>query len=131
MRNLTQYIQEKLQISRSKRRFAEMSFEELLDSPIWDKYAKIFAKDIYGDGNLPQMLKHEKTAEPFWGAQMIALSVDTDFKSMGLIVQVRPKHMQDVEIDIKDKERFFRVFGEDAYNELCNYIQILEYESNK
>lgn len=125
MKNLTQHIQEKLQISRHKRSFAEMSFEELLHSPIWDRYSKIFAKDIYGNNNLPEMLKHEKTSKSFWGAQMIALHVDTDFKTMGLIVQVRPKHMQDVEIDIKDKERFFRVFGEDAYNELCNYIQNL------
>lgn len=131
MKTINNYITEKLQISRHKHSFTEMSFEELLDSPIWDKYSKIFAKDIYGNDNLPKMLKHEKTAEPFWGAQMIALSVDTEFKSMGLIIQVRPKHMQDVEIDIKDKERFFRVFGEDAYNELCNYIQNLEYESNK
>lgn len=125
MKNLVQHIQEKLRISRHTHNFTEMSFEELLDSPVWDNYAKIFAKDIYGNDNLPEMLKHEKTSEGFWGAQMIALRVDTDFKSMGLIVQVRPKHMQDVEIDIKSKERFFRVFGEDAYKELCNYIQTL------
>lgn len=125
MKTINNYIFEKLQISRHKHSFTEMSFEELLDSPIWEKYAKINAKDIYGDNNLPEMLKHEKTSEGFWGAQMIALRVDTDFKSMGLIVQVRPKHMQDVEIDIKSKERFFRVFGEDAYKELCNYIQTL------
>ena len=122
MKEITNYISEKLRISNHTRNFVEMSFEELLNSPIWEKYAKINAKDIYGH-NLPEMLKHEKTSEGFWGAQMIALRVDTDFKSMGLIVQVRPKHMQDVEIDIKTKERFFRVFGEDAYNELCNYIQ--------
>lgn len=123
MKNLIQHIHEKLRISNQTRNFVEMTFEELLNSPIWEKYSKIKAKDIYGEDNLPQMLKHEKTSEHFWGAQMIALSVDTEFKSMGLIIQVRPKHSQDVEIDIKDKERFFRVFGEDAYTELCNYIQ--------